>query len=214
MEHKECTYCNNKFPATLEYWHRQEHGKYGLKSVCIKCAKIVRKKYTSTDEFKKYARERQKEYNKKNRERAREINRKSRQKNKDRYNAERREKYKNDPEYRSKKIEYDRKYIESGRRHEMNNKPEQRKKAIERNKKRREDPVKNDHDSKRAAQWRKNNKEHISELTSKRIAELTDSYVASSMRKPVGDLTPETIETKRLIIKIKRELRSNNIKIR
>lgn len=44
---------------------------------------------------------------------------------------------------------------------------------------------------------------------------LTDSYVANLvMRCKISDLTPEIIETKRIIIKLKRELKANNIKIR
>jgi hypothetical protein len=44
---------------------------------------------------------------------------------------------------------------------------------------------------------------------------LTDSYVANIvMRCKISDLSPETIDTKRNIIKLKRELKNNNIKIR
>tara|TARA_R110000796_G_scaffold225397_1_gene341793 strand:+ start:75 stop:692 length:618 start_codon:yes stop_codon:yes gene_type:complete len=44
---------------------------------------------------------------------------------------------------------------------------------------------------------------------------LTNAYVANMViRCKVSDLSPEIIETKRIIIKLKRELKSNNIKIR
>ena len=44
---------------------------------------------------------------------------------------------------------------------------------------------------------------------------LTDSYVSNMVMKcKISDLSPEIIETKRNIIKLKRELKSNNIKIR
>ena len=44
---------------------------------------------------------------------------------------------------------------------------------------------------------------------------LTDSYVANVVMKcKISELSPEIIETKRNIIKLKRELKKNNIKIR
>ena len=44
---------------------------------------------------------------------------------------------------------------------------------------------------------------------------LTNAYVANTiMRCKISDLSPEIIETKRNIIKLKRELKKNNIKIR
>lgn len=44
---------------------------------------------------------------------------------------------------------------------------------------------------------------------------LTDSYISNMvMRCKISDLSPEIIETKRNIIKLKRELKLNNIKIR
>ena len=44
---------------------------------------------------------------------------------------------------------------------------------------------------------------------------LTDAYVSNLlMRRKISDLTPEIIETKRITIQLKRELKSNNIKIR
>jgi Holliday junction resolvase-like predicted endonuclease len=44
---------------------------------------------------------------------------------------------------------------------------------------------------------------------------LTDAYVANmTMKCKISELTPEIIETKRNILKLKRELKSNNIKIK
>jgi len=44
---------------------------------------------------------------------------------------------------------------------------------------------------------------------------LTDSYISNHvMKKNISDLSPEIIETKRLTIQLKRELKINNIKIR
>ena len=46
------------------------------------------------------------------------------------------------------------------------------------------------------------------------IVNLTDSYVAMSMRIPVDEAPKELIEVKRNILKLKRELKNNNVKIR
>lgn len=36
-----CTKCHTPFPATLEYFHKQKNGKYGLSSWCITCHRAV-----------------------------------------------------------------------------------------------------------------------------------------------------------------------------
>lgn len=46
------------------------------------------------------------------------------------------------------------------------------------------------------------------------IVNLTDGYVAATLNSKVGDLPEEIIETKRIILKLKRELNITNIKIR
>jgi len=63
---------------------------------------------------------------------------------------------------------------------------------------------------KKIKEWTEENKEQI-KLKNKTKSikyrdELSDSYVANVLRLPISQLTPEIIETKRLIIKIKREL--------
>ena len=45
------------------------------------------------------------------------------------------------------------------------------------------------------------------------IKNLTDGYIAATLKSKVGDLPKEIIEVKRLIIKLKRELNITNIKI-
>jgi len=51
MNHtKTCTVCQETFPATNEYFHKQKYGKYGIRANCKKCAaknidKQARKKY-------------------------------------------------------------------------------------------------------------------------------------------------------------------------
>jgi hypothetical protein len=61
--------------------------------------------------------------------------------------------------------------------------------------------------------WHKNNPEKRKDIKKKIVNELKSSYVADKMRRRVKDLTPEIIETKRLIIQLKRELKNNNVKI-
>ena len=56
----------------------------------------------------------------------------------------------------------------------------------------------------------KNNIEKVKERSRKNTQNLTDSYVAKCLGKPVKHLNPQVIETRRLIILIKRELRKNN----
>ena len=58
----------------------------------------------------------------------------------------------------------------------------------------------------------KNNIKKIKERAKINIENLTDSYVATRLKKPIKHLNPQIIETKRLIILIKRELRKNNFK--
>ena len=66
--------------------------------------------------------------------------------------------------------------------------------------------------------WGKNNPEKYKELSARHykkvINELRSAYVAKIMHRSVNDLTPEIIETKRLIIQLRRELKNNNVKIR
>jgi len=58
----------------------------------------------------------------------------------------------------------------------------------------------------------KNNIEKVKERSRKNRQNLTNSYIAKSMKTPVNHLNPQIIETRRLIILIKRELRKNNFK--
>ena len=60
--------------------------------------------------------------------------------------------------------------------------------------------------------WRKNNPEKIKKISKEYIENLTDYYIAKLLKKPIKHLNPQVIETRRLIILIKRELRKNNFK--
>ena len=214
MKTKICTKCNKELEATKDNFHAMKNGRFGLRSTCKTCTKTYRKQYTSTEEYKKYHREKQAKWREQNHEKALEISRKNYKKHAKRRNAERIEKYHNDPVFKEKAKEREKRYKESGRRHEMNSKPQQREKARIRSKKRRLNADLKAHDYKRNSIWRKENKERIKSLTDKKIKQLEPSYVASSMRVSVKDLNLEVYETKKLIIKLKRELKNNNVKIR
>jgi hypothetical protein len=214
METKICTKCNNEYDATLQFWHKQKNGKYGLRSVCKICSYAAMKTYRKTPKAKEANRLQSAKWRVEHPDKALEISRNNYRLHGKEYNDKRRDKYKTDPEYRCKKIEYDRKYKESGRRYKMNCKPETREKSRFRSKKRRENKELKEHDYNRNAKWRVKNKEYLNSLHKKNRKQLCPSYVAQSMRISVLDLTPEILETKRIIIQLKRELKSNNIKIR
>lgn len=214
MDFKVCTKCNVKLEASEENFHKQKKGKYGFKSVCKPCAKKDRDRYQSTEKYKKRHRERMAEWRKKNHQRALEISRESYRRHGAKRNAIKRERYRKDPEYKAKQIERERKYKESGRRQEMNAKPEQREKARLRNKKRRSDPLLRAKDYAYSARYRKKHKDRLHKMHVSNRKELVPSYVAQSLRMSVNELTPEIYEVKKTIIKLKRELKNNNVKIR
>ena len=213
-KYKICTKCDKKLLATKENFNAQKNGKYGLRSICKYCSKEYRKIYTSTDEYKKKHRERQAKWRKENPEKTLEISRKSYKKHCKRRNSERVEKYKTDPIYKAKVKELEKIYKESGRRYEVSSTPEQREKNRLRNKKRRDCDEYKKKEYARNEIYRKENKEMLHKIHIKNRKELVPSYVAHTMRISTKDLTPEIYETKKLIIKLKRELKNNNIKIR
>jgi hypothetical protein len=57
-----------------------------------------------------------------------------------------------------------------------------------------------------------NNPERYKEQNKKAVQDITDSYISNCLKKPLKHLNPQIIETRRLIILIKRELRKNNFK--
>lgn len=211
---KICVKCGLKLPATAEFWHMQKAGKYGLRSKCKKCCCDEIKDYRKSPEIKEKHRIKMIEWRKKNPEKTLEISRKNYKIHGEKHNQKKKEKYWTDEEYRLKCIAYDIKYKESGKKFESNSKKENREAARLRNKMRRENETKKEQDYKRNAKWREENKERLKELWKSNRDELKPAYIAQSMRLKVKDLTPEILETKQIIIKLKRELKINNIKIR
>ena len=210
MKTKICTKCNKTLPATNEFFYIGKRGKYGLVAICKSCQIEYRKQYTSTDTYKKRRREEMAKWRKENPEKNKELRDRSYKKNKERVNKERREKYNTDEEYRQRQNLYDKKYTESGRRKELYAKNYVKERL-------------------RVKNWRNNNQEQVKKYqkvyreqnrakTNKIAADnrknLHITYIAQCMRIKASDLTPEVCKTKQIIIKLKRELRNNNVKIR
>lgn len=57
------------------------------------------------------------------------------------------------------------------------------------------------------SKWREENTEKILQKVAKTRIELTDAYIASYLKMPTKQIPPEIIETKRLIMQLKRELK-------
>jgi hypothetical protein len=209
---KICTVCSSEFPATPDYWYRQKNARDGLRAHCKTCANDKIKKYKQRPEAKKRHRERMAKWRADNPEESLRISRENYKKHGAKQNAKKRERYANDPEYRQKKIERDRRYYESGRRLEMNAKPEQREKARIRSKKRREDPVKNSQDRAQQAIYREKNREALNEMHRNRRDSMEPSYVAQVLRISVKDMTPEIYETQKTIMLLRRELKIQTYK--
>lgn len=203
---KVCTTC--KESMELSSFYKQRNGKYGVKSTCILCEKAYNKIRVKTPEEKERNRINSIEYRKNNPKRTKEINNKSRNKHKDKINATRRYKYANDEEFRKLVVERELKYKASGRRLEVNSTPEQREKS--RARKKRYHSENRELENKKSLEYKRNNPEKHKEYNKRHHEELIDSKIIAMIR--VGsnidkeDITQEMIETRRLTIKLKREL--------
>ena len=180
---KICTGCKKEMLATKEFFHSSKGGKYGLNAKCKKCKNAINKKYKK-DNFEK-VKEYHRKYRKNNPEKIKEIKRKF---------------YKNNTE---KVSEYGKKYRKENVEKVKERHRKYRKENVEKLRKR---------DIIRTKEYRKNNAEKIKERRIKNTENLSSSYIASIFRKPIKHLNPQIIETRRLIILIKRELRKNNFK--
>tara|TARA_R110002126_G_scaffold192353_3_gene340498 strand:- start:338 stop:976 length:639 start_codon:yes stop_codon:yes gene_type:complete len=211
---KKCTKCKEEKTEIHSNFPRAKSFKSGFNSMCRSCLKVKQQEYRQRPENKKKHRETQAKWRKDNPEKQKEVSKKTYHKHKVKNNEIRRDKYKTDPEYRAKRFEWERLYVESGGRRASNEKESNRESSRKRNKKRRLNPKLNAHDRKRNKEWRKNNKNHLDKLHAKNRNEMGESYIAQTLGISVKDITPEILETKRLIISLKRELKSKNVKIR
>lgn len=211
---KICTGCNKKLPANNNYFGSQKNGKYSLRSKCKECTKKIRAKYTSTDKYKERHRLSMIKYRKENPLKSKEISNRSRNKHKEKINKQARDKYLNDPFYKQKRLDIEKKYKDSGRRKEVQSTPEYLEKSRVRSANRRKNKEYREKENLKSEIYRKENKDKLNKMHTEKILNLAPSYVAQTMRISVKDLTPEIYETKKIIIELKRELKSNNIKIR
>jgi 5-methylcytosine-specific restriction endonuclease McrA len=79
-----CNQCQQEFPFTADYFHRNKKAKYGFNTICKVCAKAKVKRWQSE-----------------NVERVRETKRKSNQRHRERIRAKRSYDWRNNPRYRS-----------------------------------------------------------------------------------------------------------------
>jgi len=153
-------------------------------------------KYGLTSKCKPCTKAKSENYYKKNRKKINETSRKWKKENPEKVKEIARKWYKENPE---KCKEYSRKWYKEN--------PE---KCKEKGVKYRENNPEKFREYMRKSY--KKNTEKCKERSKINIENLTDSYVSSLMKTPVNHLNPQIIETRRLIILIKRELRKNNFK--
>ncbi len=210
METKICTKCGNEYPATLSFFRKQKNGKYGINCTCKTCLKIYRKAYCSTDKTKKAHAEKMKMWRLKNPEKQRAIVKRNYEKHSLRFNAEKKERYKNDTDYRNKKIEQEKRYKESGRRYEVSSTPEQREKSRAKNKRYRLENKKEM--NKKSREYFLKNPEARKNAIKRRHDTLPDSYILIQLKRrtnfelDINDIPKEVLDVKRNMILLKREI--------
>lgn len=212
MENKKtCTKCNKELPATTEFFYKQKMGMFGIKSTCKDCDKNYNKEYRSDPEFKKRHRDKIAKWRKDNPEKSKEANRRCYAKNKDRFNETRRKRYKTDPEYRQKRKEAEKRYKATGAREKQRSTKEYKDKAIARNKLYRSIPENKKKISEYNKKYREDKREYVLGLYKTRRENLTDGYVLGQITRyrdiDKKDIPQGMIEHKRLLIKLKRELK-------
>ncbi|MCK5600300.1 hypothetical protein KAR91_00345 [Candidatus Pacearchaeota archaeon] len=211
---KQCTKCGVSHPATLEYFHKAKKGKFGLASGCKKCRAKQAKEYHQKPDVKR----RRKIYN------ARHYNTPEHIQWRKEYSKE----YRQRPDVRKKAVE-------AAARHRLKPGVKERNLEWQREYRKRDDVKertsnwmksygKRDDVKKRVREYQK---EYYArpdikrrELLNSRAREsnyrqdLHDLYIKDLIAKrstlSMKDITPEMIELKRVIIKIKRESYGNN----
>lgn len=173
------------------------------KDKCIAYAK----EYRQRPEVKERRRVNMAQWRKENHDKSLEISRKCRKKHATRLNAVRREKWRNDPEYKRKKIESEKRYKATGRRKELRviNAVELRKRSAAWKKK-------NPELVKKYVKWyRKTKLIHFERLKRKTLA---DQYIIGVIKKSMNyklktkDIPQELIEMYRIRIKTIRSLKN------
>lgn len=180
---RKCTKCLIEYPETKDFFYSR--AKIKFRSCCKKCTNKENENWAKL-----------------NPEKIKIISKKS--------NLKQKELLKTSSRHILAKKESYRKYKESGRRHLMNSKPEQIEKPRIRSRKRYHNPKNKESIKQYSKKYREDKRDYLNALHIDRRLNLKDSYIASSMRISVKNLTPEIIETKRNIIKLKRFLKNGN----
>lgn len=102
---KKCTKCGETLPATIEYFHKQKTGKYGLRGECKKCSSEQRKqRYENNRDEEK---ERSKKYYENNKDKKAERDKQYYKNNKDKRTEQQKQWRENN---KDKKAEYNKQY--------------------------------------------------------------------------------------------------------
>lgn len=218
MELRKCKKCLTEKPANREFFKVNKALKLGITHTCRDCDLLylrayrienrdrlnaLQRVYSKKPERKEKHRIDMMKWRHENPEKVKKIQTKSYGRNGQKYNEAQKIKYATDDVFRKKRLDSDKRYTATGRRKELY--MVNREKELARNKKYRECNrskirVYNAH-------YREENKDYLTALHASNVKNLSNSYVAHSMRKSVKDVSPEIIETKRLIIQLKRELK-------
>lgn len=204
MEIKVCAKC--RIGKEITAYHKQRGGKYGVRSVCKDCNEQYRKVYQQKPEVKERNRLQAAKWRESNPELFRQRYRESYERHKERWNLIRRELYKNDPEYRQKKIDHEKKYKASGRRNEVNR---LNPKSRERAKKYRinnPDKVRIKQRQYRERIWNEHEKEQRQKLEDVYLVRIIKKQTKYALK--TQDIPKELIDIKRQSMKLKREIKS------
>lgn len=223
METRVCKKCLVEKPANSNFFTKAKICLNGIAHICCDCKKIYLQAYRDKNKEKLNSLQREyrkrpdrkerhrldmAQYRKENPDKTKAVAKRAYDKHGAKYNLQRKEKYNTDSEYRQKRKDQEIKYRESGgrkKRYLAN-----REILIQRSRNYRLkniDKIKIYNDK-----YREENKEYLKTLWKKNRIEISPSYIAGSMRKSVKDLSPDVIQTKRLIIFLKRELGISNAK--
>jgi len=99
---RQCTICQNIFPATTEYFHKSNTSKCGLHSRCKSCKKLLETERRKKNPEKALLKD--KFFREKYKDKRVSYIKDYAQKNKKRLNEKRRKRYHNDPKYKMKQI--------------------------------------------------------------------------------------------------------------
>jgi len=190
---KKCSGCNLDLEANLNNFNAMKRGKYGLRSKCKKCCVEYRKEYMKRPDAKESHRIRQQKWRDENPEEQLKRSREQLKKFGQIYNANAKEKYNSNQEYRLKKLEKDKQYNSTGRRKQLYRVPKNLEYNLNRNK-----------------IYRSKNIEKVKEQQQKYIEKLPDTLIKIRLGfKKKDEIPKEIIETKRLTILLKRTLKNN-----